>query len=52
MTLDWYAGLENSPEVQGDGEASIADTGSGIWETLQKRIQIAEYQPERNPDVI
>lgn len=52
MTLDWYAGLDNSPEMQADGEASIADTGSGIWETLQKRIQIAEYQPERNPDVI
>jgi len=49
MTLEWYASLDSS---QGKESSSPEANDSGIWETLEKRLQIAEYQPERNSDVI
>ena len=52
MTLDWYSGLEARIAQLDDEGLSAADSAPGIWETLEKRIQIAEYQPERNPQVI
>ncbi len=51
MTLEWYASLDSSL-VQDKESSSQEVDDSGIWENLEKRLQIAEYQPERNPDVI
>src|SRR3990170_643105 len=48
MTLDWYSGLEH--RLQED--ASLDRATPGIWKSLEKRIQIAEYRPEKNPLVI
>jgi putative peptide zinc metalloprotease protein len=49
MTLDWYSGLVSriaEPDLDG-GSAEF-----GIWHSLEKHIQIAEYKPKRNPQVI
>ena len=48
MTLDWYSGLEN--RLQED--LTVDQAIPGIWESLEKRIQIAEHRPEKNPLVI
>lgn len=50
--MDWYSGLDRSPGQPAEEGSSSAETGPGIWETLEKRIQIAEYQPKRNPMVV
>ena len=52
MTMDWYADLDRTLDQPGDEGVSTTETDPGIWETLEKRIQIAEYQPKRNPQVI
>ena len=47
MTLDWYSGLDQTL-----AQPEHDDPNPGIWEMLEKRIQIAEYKPEKNPLVI
>ena len=50
MTLDWYSGLESRLT---DNESLIdEESSSRIWQSLEKQIQITEYCPEKNPDVI
>ncbi len=51
MTLDWYSDLDRAL-AQPDQDSITNADDPGIWEILEKRIQIAEYQPERNPQVI
>ena len=52
MTLDWYSGLD--ARLQDAQESDKPEEGSapGIWESLEKRVQVADYQPEKNPHVI
>ena len=52
MTVDWYSGLEGRLANLEDDQLPAADSAPGIWESLEKRVQIAEYQPERNPQVL
>lgn len=52
MTLDWYSGLDMKL-AHLDEEGSLSpEPAPGIWETLEKRIQISEYFPQKNPQVI
>lgn len=52
MALEWYSGLDRTLAQQDQEGLPAADADPGIWETLEKRVQIAEYQPERSPQVI
>jgi putative peptide zinc metalloprotease protein len=47
MTLDWHSGLEHRLEE----DTQDTPATPGIWESLKRRVQIAEYQPEKNPQV-
>ena len=52
MTLDWYSGLVSrlaEPDIENLGDG---DSAPGIWQSLEKNVQIAEYRPERNSQVI
>ena len=52
MTLDWNAALEERLARE-DSQPPTDETASpGIWESIEKQLQVAEYQPERNPNVI
>jgi putative peptide zinc metalloprotease protein len=52
MTLDWYSALAHRLEEEERDKQSDEPSIPGIWELLEKRAQIAEYQPQRNPLVI
>ena len=52
MALEWYSGLDRTLAQQDQEGLPTSDADPGIWETLEKRVQIAEYQPEKSPQVI
>jgi putative peptide zinc metalloprotease protein len=52
MPAKWYTGLvDRLDEDQGDIPIEETET-PGIWEILEKRVQIGAYKPERHPAVI
>lgn len=51
MTLDWASGLAGRLEEVGGESPEVEGSSPGIWEALDKKIQIAEYRPEKNPHV-
>jgi putative peptide zinc metalloprotease protein len=52
MTLDWYAGLENRLVEEEVEESEDNSAAPGIWSSMEKHVQIAEYRPERNRNVL
>ncbi len=52
MTLDWYSGLESRLVEEEVEESENNGAAPGIWRSLEKHVQVAEYRPERNPNVI
>jgi putative peptide zinc metalloprotease protein len=52
MASDWYSDFESRISQLKDEPLPGSDSPAGIWKTLQKRVQIADYSPERNPAVI
>ncbi|MGW8226978.1 MAG: cyclic nucleotide-binding domain-containing protein [Anaerolineales bacterium] len=52
MTLDWYSGLDARLQDAPDADKPEEGSAPGIWESLEKKVQIVDYQPEKNPHVI
>lgn len=52
MTLDWYSALESRLDETDGDRPTAQESAPGIWESLEQKVQIAEYRPKRNPDVI
>ena len=52
MTLDWYSGLVSRLEEAEIESLTDEESSPGIWQSLEKQIQITEYCPEKNPKVI
>jgi putative peptide zinc metalloprotease protein len=52
MDLDWYAGLVERIAVEPEPPQGDEHSTPGVWETIEQRIQIAEYKPQASPDVI
>jgi len=52
MQLDWYAALVERLEIESEPSQENEEPASSIWETIEQRIQIAEFNPKASPDVI
>jgi putative peptide zinc metalloprotease protein len=52
MTLDWYSGLVSRLEEEDIESLPDEESSPGIWQSLEKKIQITEYCPEKNTKVI
>lgn len=52
MTLDWYSGLVARLEEADRQELPEGVQTESIWESLNEKVQIAEYRPAKNPQVI
>jgi putative peptide zinc metalloprotease protein len=52
MQADWYAALVQRLEVESELSGGDVQADVDIWKTIERRIQIAEYQPQAGPNVI
>jgi putative peptide zinc metalloprotease protein len=52
MQLDWYSALAARLEEDPGPSQPNEHVPVGVWETIEKRIQIPEYKPQASPDVI
>lgn len=52
MAVDWYLGLLDRLADQAEENQGTEEIAPGLWQSLEKKVQIAEYKPERNPDVV
>lgn len=52
MTLDWYSGLVDRLAQVDTQEQSDDQEVEGVWESVERHVQITEYKPEKNPSVI
>jgi len=52
MQFDWYAALVERLEGETEPSQENEEPASSIWETIEQRIQIAEFNPKASPSVI
>jgi putative peptide zinc metalloprotease protein len=52
MPVDWYTGLVEQVAEDAERFRHEESHPGGIWDTIRKSVDIVEYRPEQNPNVI
>jgi putative peptide zinc metalloprotease protein len=52
MPEDWYSSLVNRLATSSEEDQTSVQSSAGIWNLIAQRLDIAQYKPKANPDVL